>query len=73
MDFIKDGKQYTVGKGYLSVCNAETGKVLLSVLDIFQDFDESNQKYTEDFIVSCYETLSKIFDEEFNSSNKDEE
>lgn len=66
MDFIKDRKQYIVGKGYFRVCNVETGKELLSAFDIFQDFNENNKKYTEDFVVKCYETLSKIFDEEFN-------
>jgi hypothetical protein len=42
------------------------GKELLSAFDIFQDFNENNKKYTEDFVVKCYETLSEIFDEEFN-------
>lgn len=74
MDFVRDGKQYIAGKGYFRVCNVETGKELLSAFDIFQDFNENNKKYTEDFVVKCYETLSKIFDEEFNDKgdNKNE-
>ena len=56
MEFTRDGKQYIAGKGYFRVCNAETGKELLSAFDIFQDFNENNKKYTEDFVVKCYET-----------------
>lgn len=67
MEFIKDGKKFVAGKGFLYVYDVDTEKNLLSAFDIFQNFNEEREKYTEDFIIECYKTLSRIFEEEFNN------